>query len=147
MHQRLSSSEPNQKLRSVLRKPGKKSRGDRVKFNESLNLFYEAECSCWIHEDDYARLRQEEQHQQLIYEQATNLHHLQHQHQHHHHSQHNHAPQGASHHTNFIYEPPPLEFEDTPTLSPPEGYKDRFFPQDPTLDPGKGNSGFGILTV
>ena len=37
----------------------------------------------------------------------------------------------------FHYEPiPPIEFEDTPTLSPPEGYKDRFFPQEFPTDPG-----------
>lgn len=61
--------------------------------------------------------------QQLIYEQATQLHQLHHHHQHHNH--HNHAPY-------LTYDPPPLEFEDTPTLSPPEGYKDRFFPH---MDP------------
>lgn len=133
MHQRLSGGE--QRLRSVLRKPGvggvKKTRGERsVTFNESLNLFYEAECSCWIHEDDYARLRQEEQAQQQ-------QHHQQH---HHHHQQfiyeqtHPHFPHT---HQNFIYEPPPIEFEDPPTLSPPEGYKDRFFPQEDPTDPGK----------
>ncbi|XP_035709405.1 uncharacterized protein LOC110852648 isoform X3 [Folsomia candida] len=129
MHQRLSSScsehqhlppgVPREKPRSVLRKVGAavKKSGRNVSFNESLNLFYEAECQCWIHEEDYARLRHEEQmQQQLIYEQATQLHQL---HHHHHH-----------HHTPYLtYEPPPLEFEDTPTLSPPEGYKDRFFPQ------------------
>jgi hypothetical protein len=52
----------------------------------------------------------------MIYEQATQIHQL---HQHHH-----------PHHAHYLpYDPPPLEFEDTPTLSPPEGYKDRFFPQ------------------
>jgi len=172
MHQRLSSSasvvvcgtvgnDPNsatqphvlahlhvpstKKPRSVLRKPslaGIKRHSRNVTFNESLNLFYEAECQCWIHEDDYARLRQEEQAQSL-YEHALHAHA-------HHHQQHQQQQQlpGHHHHHHFIhnphYDPPPLEFEDTPTLSPPEGYKDRFFPQHdphpplpPGIDPGK----------
>lgn len=130
MHQRLSGGE--QRLRSVLRKPGVGGVKKRsVTFNESLNLFYEAECSCWIHEDDYHRLRQEEQQQAQ-----------QHHHQHHQHHQqfiyeqtHPHYPHTHTH-QNFIYEPPPIEFEDPPTLSPPEGYKDRFFPQEDPSDPG-----------
>ncbi|CAL8113394.1 unnamed protein product [Orchesella dallaii] len=131
MHQRLSGGE--QRLRSVLRKPGvggvKKTRGERsVTFNESLNLFYEAECSCWIHEDDYHRLRQEEQAQQQQHQQQHHQHHQQFIYEQTH-------PQYPHTHQNFIYEPPPIEFEDPPTLSPPEGYKDRFFPQEDPTDP------------
>ena len=115
MHQRLASTE-HMRLRSVLRKPGhsKKQRGRSVTFNESLNLFYEAECSCWIHEDEYAQMRQEEhERRERVVATTTTTEEI------------------------FHYEPiPPIEFEDTPTLSPPEGYKDRFFPQEFPTDPG-----------
>jgi hypothetical protein len=88
--------------------------------------------------------------QQAIQQQHANNAHAHHHHHHQHHQQHQHGgggggPQhggggGGGGHPHFIYDPPPLEFEDTPTLSPPEGYKDRFFPQDPAAavahDPG-----------
>ena len=114
MHVTQRTSTADLRLRSVLRRPGipKQRKGRCVTFNESLNLFYDAECSCWVHEDDYNRYRQEE------YER--------------------HAREDM-----YTYEPPPHEFEDPPTLSPPEGYKDRFFPQELHIhhpnnpDPGK----------
>ena len=98
MHQRLSSSE-HLRLRSVLKKTGHSKKRRNVTFNESLNIFYEASCSCWVHEDDYHRFRQEE-HERREREEIFQT-----------------------------FHEPPEQFEDPPTLSPPEGYKDRFFPQ------------------